>query len=374
MRDEQGTGDMRAVMISAFDAPPAIVEVDARDPGTSDVVVRVQAAGVCRSDLSAARGQYAFSLPMVLGHEGTGVVEAIGSRVTEFAVGDRVIASWVPACGRCFQCVRGRTHLCERQGEVGQVPRVDWDGERGIAMSGLGTMAEFMTVDEASLVKVDTLLPPEQLVLIGCTVTTGVGAVLWTAGVTPGASVAIFGCGGVGLSIVQGAAIAGAAQIIAVDPVALKRRAAQQYGATAAIDPSTGSAVEQILELTSGRGAEFTFEAVGRTTTMRDAFDAVCRGGIVTFVGALPASAALTLPANAARASGKQIRGSNYGSAQVRRDMPRIIALAEAGRLDLGTMVSRQLPLDGIGSAFESMESGDAIRSILVPSLAAVAR
>jgi len=354
-------------MISTFDAPPAIVDVEAMAPGEADVVVRVDAAGVCHSDLSAARGQYPFALPMVLGHEGTGVVEAIGARVTEFGVGDRVIASWVPSCGRCFQCVRSRTHLCERQPEVTRVPRVRWEGAEATAMSGLGTMAEFMTVDEANLVKVETSLPAEHLVLIGCTVTTGVGAALWTAGVTPGSTVAIFGCGGVGLSIVQGAAIAAAAEIVAVDPVELKRKAAQRYGATATIDASAGSAVEQILELTSGHGAEFTFEAVGRTATMRDAFDAACRGGVVTFVGALPASAELALPANEVRASGKEIRGSTYGSAQVRRDMPRLVALAEAGRLNLGTMVSRLLPLDGIGPAFESMESGEAIRSILDP-------
>ena len=243
-------------------------------------------------------------------------------------------------------------------------------GEKITAMVGLGTMAELMTVHEASLVAVQTELPDEQLALIGCGVTTGVGSALFAAQVEPGSSVAVFGCGGVGLSVLQGAKIAGAAELIAVDPAPLKREAALRLGATAVVDPNAVDAVAEVRRLTQGRGAEYTFEVVGSVDLMRTAYDAACRGGVVTFVGALRSDLQITLPANALHADGKRIVGSNYGSAQVRRDMPRIVALAEAGRLDLGAMVSARISLDDANDAFRAMLAGEVIRSVIIPGAA----
>lgn len=211
-------------------------------------------------------------------------------------------------------------------------------------MTGVGSMAELMTVHETKVVRVDTDLPDEQLALVGCAVTTGVGAALWTAGVKAGSTVAIFGCGGVGQAAIQGAHLASAARIIAIDPVPLKREAALRLGATEAVDPLSADAVEQVRELTGGRGAEYTFDVAGRVDTMRQAFEAACLGGTVTFVGGPQSGLELALPANLMRSQGKRILGSHYGSAQIHRDMPRLVKLAEVGRLDIADMVSLNAP------------------------------
>lgn len=358
---------MRAVILEEYDKPLVVSEVEPVALGPHDVRVRVGASGVCHSDLSAQRGQYPFVLPIVLGHEGAGTVEEVGTDVTAFAKGDRIIASWVSSCGACFQCLRGRAHLCETQPELGSRPRVTRDGAELIAMTGLGTMAEVMTVNQANLIKVHTDLTDEQLALIGCGVTTGAGAALWTANVQPGSTVAVFGCGGVGLSAVQGSSIAGAAQIIAVDPFSSKREAALALGATHTVDPGDGDPVQQVRELTDGRGAEYTFEVVGLIETMRQAYHAAAWGGTVTFVGALRPDLELSLPANGLHAEGKRILGSVYGSAQVRTHMPRLVALVEAGRLNVDAMVTSRWGLEQVNEALEAIEAGEAIRSVLIP-------
>ena len=342
-------------------------EVSPLPLGPLDVRVETGASGVCHSDLAYLRGYHPLVTPIVLGHEGAGRVVEVGPQVSGFQVGDRVITSWASFCGKCYQCLAGRGHLCETQASLAAEPRVSRGAEEIIAMTGLGSMAEMMTVNEAKLVRVDTDLPDEQLALIGCGVTTGVGAALWTAKVEPGTSVTVFGCGGVGQAILQGAAIAGAAQIIAVDPFELKRQEALLHGATHVVDPTDGDPVEQIRALTGGRGAEYTFEAVGRLDTMRQTFDAACNGGTVTFVGAPRSDLELPLPANALRSQGKRILGSHYGSAQIRRDMPRLVKLAESGRLDISGMVSRRLPLHEASAAIDAIESGEVIRSVLLP-------
>jgi S-(hydroxymethyl)glutathione dehydrogenase/alcohol dehydrogenase len=253
------------------------------------------------------------------------------------------------------------------QSVLGARPRVTRGDQELIAMTGLGTMAEQMTVNQANLVRVETDLPDEHLALIGCGVTTGAGAAMWTARVEPGTSVAIFGCGGVGLSALQGAYIAGAAQIFAVDPFPAKRAAAMQLGATHVVDPNDGDAVEQVKALTGGRGAEYTFEVVGLLETMRQTYDAAAMGGTVTYVGALRSDVELSLPANGLHADAKRVLGSVYGSAQVRRDMPRLVALAEAGRLNLGAMVTRRVGLDDVNDALAAIDAGETIRSVLIP-------
>src|SRR5881397_240994 len=252
---------MKAAMCLEQDQPLAVEDVTPLDPGPDDVIVRITASGVCHSDLSVING----TLPagkVVLGHEGTGVVEKVGADVTRLAVGDRVIGSFIPACGVCWYCLHGQSNLCAETYSVMFMPRVRRaNGEELQAMTGLGTFAEMMTVSHHSVVKVESDLPDEQLALIGCGVTTGVGAALNTAAVAPGSTVAVFGCGGVGQSVVQGARIAGAARIVAVDPVELKRTSALRLGATDALDPTEGDAVEQIRSLTGGHGVDYAFDA-----------------------------------------------------------------------------------------------------------------
>jgi S-(hydroxymethyl)glutathione dehydrogenase/alcohol dehydrogenase len=336
--------------------------------GAHEIRLETGASGICHSDWFAAHGNYPnLALPMVLGHEGSGTVVDVGADVRRVRRGDRVICTIYPICGNCWQCWNGRTHLCEGTGRVGGMPVLRRDGADIPTLAGLGTMAERMTVNEVNVVKVETDLPAEQLALIGCGVTTGVGSALWAAEVKPGSTVAIWGCGGVGLSILQGARIAGAAEIIAIDPFDSKREAAIQFGATHSVDPTREDAVARVKEITRGRGAEYTFEAVSTLDTMRNAYDAACRGGTVTFVGGLPWDLQFCLPANAIHMEAKRILGSAYGSAQALRDIPRLVALAETGRLDLAGMVSRRIGLADVDAAFAAMERGEVIRSVILP-------
>jgi S-(hydroxymethyl)glutathione dehydrogenase/alcohol dehydrogenase len=301
----------------------------------------------------------------VVGHEGAGTVTEAGPEVTLVRPGDRVVAVFTAACGTCWQCTRGRSHLCERSAELRAASAGRLGGADVPAMGGLGTMAEYMTLHESQAIAVQTSLPDEQLALIGCGVTTGAGASLFAAGVQPGSTVAVVGCGGVGMSAIQGARVAGAAVIIAVDPVAAKRSAAIAFGATTSIDPTAPDALEQLRALTDGRGAEFALEVAGRLDAMRFAYDATCRGGRTVFVGALDRRLELSLPANELHANCKTIVGTSYGNSQVRRDVPRLAALAESGKLDLKLMISKRFPLDEVNAAMSAMEQGDVIRSVL---------
>lgn len=358
---------MRAAVLTEINTPLTVEEVTPLDPGPRDVVVRVKASGVCHSDLSVYHGYIGQPGPMVLGHEGTGVVEAVGPQVTRVKPGDRVIASFIPTCGTCFWCLNDQSNLCSMSGQVSVKPRVRRpDGTEANAMTGLGTFAEAMTVDEASVVTVSTDLPDEQLALIGCGVTTGVGAALNTAGIVPGSSVAVIGCGGVGQSVIQGARIAGAARIIAVDPVEMKRKTSEQLGATDLVDPSAGDPVAQVAELTGGRGADYAFEVIGLAETVQQAYGMARRGGTVIVVGMPRAETQVTFAGFPLFYDEKRILGCLYGSAQVRRDFSRLIGLVETGRLDIGAMVSRRIGLDEVNDAFRAMEAGEVIRSVIV--------
>jgi S-(hydroxymethyl)glutathione dehydrogenase/alcohol dehydrogenase len=358
---------MRAAVLTQINQPMPIEEVTPLDPGRRDVVVRVTASGVCHSDLSIYHGYVGEPGPMVLGHEGTGIVEAVGPDVTSVKAGDRIIATFIPSCGTCWWCLHDQSNLCERSNEVSGTPRVKRsDGSVATAMTGLGTFAEAMTVAEASVVKVETDLPDEQLALIGCGVTTGVGAALNTARIVPGSSVAVIGCGGVGQSVIQGARIAGAGRIIAIDPVELKRKTSEQLGATDLVDPGDGDPVRQVKAITGGRGADYAFEVIGLPETVQQAFATARRGGTVVVVGMPRIESQVTLPGFPLFYDEKKILGCIYGSAQVRRDFARLIGLVETGRLDIGAMVSRRIKLDEVNDAFRAMEAGEVIRSVIV--------
>jgi S-(hydroxymethyl)glutathione dehydrogenase/alcohol dehydrogenase len=357
---------MRAAVFVETGAPLAIENVEPAPPGPKDVIVETGASGVCHSDLSIKNGYVQIMPGTVLGHEGAGRVVEVGSEVSKVRPGDRIIASFIPACGTCWFCLHDHSELCDNEFNVMLTPRgTRSDGSQYSAMTGLGTFAEAMTVHEQSIVKVETELPDEQLALIGCGVTTGVGAALNTAQVHPGATVAVIGCGGVGQAVIQGARIAGASRILAVDPVQLKRKTAEQLGATDLIDPSEGDPVAQVQTATGGRGVDYAFEVIGLPETTLQAYMMVRKGGTAIMVGMTRAEAQVTLPTFDLFFNEKTLKGCKYGSAQVRRDFQRFIDLIETGRLDTSSMVSRTIKLDDVNEAFRAMEAGEVIRSVI---------
>jgi S-(hydroxymethyl)glutathione dehydrogenase/alcohol dehydrogenase len=345
--------------------PLSVEDVTPFDPGANDVIVRITASGVCHSDLSVIDGVMR-SRPAILGHEGTGIVEKVGADVTRVQLGDRVIGSFIPACGVCWYCLQNQSNLCAETVPVMVATRGRRaDGTDLSAFTGLGTFAELMTVSQHSVVKVESDLPNEQLALIGCGVTTGVGAALNTARVEPGSIVAVIGCGGVGQAVIQGARIAGAARIIAIDPVALKRDTALEFGATDVVDPNDADPIEAVRALSGGRGADYAFEVIGTTATIRQAIDTARPGGTAIMVGIPNLASEIALPAMSILQE-KKVLGCVYGSAQVRRDFPRLISLIEQGKLDVGAMVSRTMHLHEVNEAIRAMGAGEVIRSVLV--------
>jgi S-(hydroxymethyl)glutathione dehydrogenase/alcohol dehydrogenase len=353
----------------AYDAGAPLVVEDLPTPqiGPRDVLVRVAASGICHTDLTVMAGRTRIPLPVVPGHEACGTVEAVGDDVRRVRPGDRVLASVSPACGACWWCLEGMSNHCERGPVALRTPRFRLaDGRTATAVCGCGSFAEAMVVDEATVVGVHTDLPDEQLALLGCGVTTGMGAALFTAGVGPGSSVAVIGCGGVGQSVVQGARIAGAGRIVAVDLSAARRAVALQLGATHAVDPGAGDPVAQVHELTSGRGVDHSFEVVGHPDLMAQAFAMARVEGTVTLVGMPATDAELRLPAVAAVFSGKRISGSPVGGAQVLRDIPRFVRLAEAGLLRLDALVSERITLDEVNRGIESLASAEGMRTVIV--------
>ncbi len=358
---------MRAGVFIGVDEPLSIEDVEILPPGPTDVVVAIDGSGVCHTEAAIMHGHLPYPAPAILGHEVTGLVVEAGPSVTSIRAGDRVISAGIPACGQCFHCVRAESHLCDQtflRPSPARARRAN--GSTAVSFADLGGFAEMMTVSQDSVVVVQSDLPAEQLALIGCAVTTGVGAALNTARVTPGSTVVVVGCGGVGQCVVQGARIAGAAHIIAVDPVASKRAFAAAQGATATIDPADGDVVEQVKSLTAGRGADYAFEVVGRADTFVATYNCARRGGIVIMVGMPPVTETVSLPAMSLFIDAKEIRSSNLGSSQIRYDIPRLVSLAEAGRLDLASMVSRRIGIDDLNDAFRAMDSGEVIRSVIV--------
>jgi S-(hydroxymethyl)glutathione dehydrogenase/alcohol dehydrogenase len=344
----------------------SIENVEPSPPGPRDVVVQLGASGVCHSDLSLKNGYVGIMPGTILGHEGAGTVLEVGKEVTKVKPGDKIVAAFIPACGECWFCLHDQSHLCDNEINVMMSMRGNRpDGTQYMAMTGLGTFAEAMTCNEQSIVKVNTSVPDEQLALIGCGVTTGVGAALNTAEVQPGTTVAVIGCGGVGQAVIQGARIAGAARIIAVDPVEMKRKTAEQNGATDFVDPNEGDPVAQVQQLTSGRGVDYAFEVIGLPETTLQAYNMIRKGGTAVMVGMTRAEAQVTLPTFDLFFNEKTLKGCKYGSGQVRRDFQRFADLIETGRLDTKDMVSRTIKLDEVNDAFAAMEKGEVIRSVI---------
>lgn len=358
---------MRAAVFRGIGKPLAIEEVLVDAPGPREVLVRTAAAGVCHSEMHFLNGSYPCPTPIVLGHEAAGVVEAVGAEVRHVVPGDHVITCVSIFCGSCAACLSGRPHLCSKQGvtrSAGQPPRLRQKEGPIHQFMELSCFGEQMLVHENAVVKITREIPLEKAALIGCGVTTGMGAVLNTARVQPGSTVAVVGCGGIGLNAVQGARIAGAARIIAVDRVAGKLELARRFGATDAVNAAAVDPVQAVQELTQG-GVDFSFEAIGLKQTAEQCFSMLKPGGTATVIGMIPMGTKIELH-GVELLMEKKIQGSNMGSNRFRLDMPYYVNLYLQGRLNLDDLLSQRLALAEINRGFELLEHGDVARSVVV--------
>lgn len=347
----------------------SVEEIRLDPPKAGEIRVKMGATGVCHSDLSVINGVLPLPPPIVLGHEGAGTVTELGEGVQGLEVGDHVVLSFIPCCGVCDECKHLRPVFCtagEAAGKMldGTARAHLGDTELGV-MQFLGCMAEEAVVPATAAVKVPEDIPFDKAALVGCGVMTGVGAAINTARVLPGSTCVVFGCGGVGLSIIQGCRLAGAARIIAVDVLDNKLEMAKQFGATDGINGSDGLAVMKIMELT-GSGADYAFEAVGSPALMEATYNAVRRGGTAVLVGAGPLTESFPVNALMGSLSGKTLKGSLYGDANPPADFPRLLSLYRQGKLDLDGMVSHTYSIDDAPQAFADMEKGVNARGVIV--------
>jgi len=360
---------MKAAVMRANDAPLEIEDVRLDDPGPGEVLVKIAASGICHSDLTAIEGGLPVPSPCILGHEPAGVVEAVGQGVTDFQAGDHVIGCLTAWCGVCKFCTGGRPYLCLTQLEgrpQGAKSRLAAaNGDPIFQFANLSSFAEKMLCPERSLVKIRDDMPLDRAALIGCGVTTGLGAVLNTVRVPAGASVAIIGCGGVGLSALQGARIIGAGQIIAIDAQAWKLDLARTLGATACVDATSGDPIGAVHEITDA-GADFVFECIGLVSTVQQAVAMTGRGGTTVLVGVLPFGQLVPISTTDLTLQEKRITGSYMGSNRFRFDMPKYVDFYLDGRLRLDEIISSRLALDQVNAAFDRMRKGEAARQVIV--------
>ena len=338
-------------------------DVGLTDLGPGEVHLKVVSSGVCHSDVSAQNGTIPSGTPCVLGHEGAGIVLEVGPGVTDLEAGDHAIVSFVPACRLCKACLRGQANLCETMIAMAITPHFVIDGKKVSGMTGCGTFAEEMILPQAAVIKVDEDIPLNVVSLIGCGVTTGVGAAINTAKITPGSSVVVIGCGGVGISAIQGARIAGAAEIVAVDTLPRKLEMAKRFGATHGVTPEELEGAK--LEVTGGEGFDYALECVGNPKTIRATYDVIRRGGTAVVVGVGRLEQKIEFSAFELFYGEKTLKGSMYGSANVRVDFPRLLRLWKQGKLDLEGMISRRIALDDVNDAFRAMQAGEVIRSVI---------
>lgn len=355
----------------AESAPLVIEDLEVDAPQAGEVLVELVGAGLCHSDLSTINGSRPRPVPMVLGHEASGIVREVGPGVAELKVDDPVVFSYVPTCGRCICCATGRPALCENGAAsnvagtlLGGGIRFHKGSTRMLHHLGVSAFSQFTVAAQESLIRIDPAIPLEKAALFGCAILTGVGAVANTARVSPGEPVAIFGLGGVGLSTVMGAKLAGASPIIAVDTLGSKRELARQVGATHTLDGKSSDVVKTILELTAG-GVAFAFEAVGSATVLANAYASVRRGGTAISIGLPHPREQLSIQALSLAGQEKGIRGSYMGSSVPRRDIPRLIALYLAGQLPIDLLLSPSIALEEINTGFDRLADGSAIRQLV---------
>ena len=365
---------VKAAVMTGIDLPLEIrddVEVEA--PRAGEIKIRMGASGVCHSDLSMSNGTMMAAAPIVLGHEGAGVVEEVGEGVTNLAPGDHVVVSWVPQCGDCFFCNRDQGYLCENAnaalatgGLLDGTTRFTSQGAPLFQMAASGTFSEVSIIPAIGAVKIPNDLDMKVAALIGCGVLTGTGAAMNTANIAKGDTVAVVGCGGVGLNVIQGARIAGAGEIIAIDMNETKLQMAKEFGATATVNASQSDAVSQVMEMTGQRGADVAFEVIGLQQTIDQTITMTRRGGQAILVGVPKMDAMVTLPAFfGVVLAEKTIKGCWYGSSNVQKDVPKLIDLYKKGELKLDELISRTITLDQVNEAFDAMKTGEVARSVI---------
>ncbi|WP_018681129.1 alcohol dehydrogenase catalytic domain-containing protein [Actinokineospora enzanensis] len=356
---------VRAAVLRAQGEPLEVVDIEVPDPGPGQVRVRLVAAGVCHSDLSLADGTLRQPVPAVLGHEGAGVVVAVGDGVTRVAPGDHVVLNWAPPCRECWFCETGEPYLCAHAADAAGVPHATLlDGTPVYPGLGTGAFAEETIVSERAAVRIPEEIPLAQAAVLGCAVLTGAGAVLNTAGVRAGQSVVVVGVGGVGLSVLQAARVAGAGPIIAIDQHAEKEEPARAHGATDFL-LSSGGTVKAVRGLTDGRGADVSFECVGLPVTIRMAWSASRRGGHVVVVGVGSAMQMVEFSALELYFFGRTLTGCQYGSSDPDVDVPRLLDLIADGRLDVAGLVTDEIGLGGIEDAFDRLRAGKGGRTLV---------
>jgi S-(hydroxymethyl)glutathione dehydrogenase / alcohol dehydrogenase len=365
---------VRAVVFAGPDVPVEVTDVELAPPGPGEVRVKIAAAGVCHSDLHVRRGEWQPPVPLVMGHEGSGIVTALGPGVLGLAEGDHVVLSWVAPCGQCRYCRAGREARCQVAATLvapgGTLPdgtsRLSRDGETVYHYLGVSSFAEEAVVPASGAIKVRDDAPLEVIALVGCAVATGVGAVTNTAAVEPGTQVAVIGCGGVGLSVIQGARLAGAERIVAMDLVATKLALAARLGATDVIDVSGADAVQALRDLIPD-GVDYAFDAIGRTSTTEQAISMLGLGGAAVLVGLPPTGARASFEPLVLAEADQRILGSNYGSVRPAIDIPALVDRYMDGQLSLDELVSSRRPLETASASLDDLEAGLALRTLLIP-------
>ena len=359
---------MKAAILREANAPMRIEDVVITDPGPREVLVRLAAVGVCHSDLHIALGDLPHPLPAILGHEAAGIVERVGAQVTAVQPGDHVILSLTFPCGHCDQCDGGNGNRCANPDAMrgaGQPPRIHVGGEAINQFMNMGAFAEAILVHESGCVAIRKDMPLDRACLIGCGVATGFGAVIRSASLRAGESIAVIGCGGVGLAAINGAAVAGAGRIIAIDRLPVKLAMAERFGATDIIDATGGGVVETVMSLTGGKGVDHAIEAIGRKDTIEDAFNMLAKGGLATVLGAGKRDTIVEIPALALLRE-KRLQGSMMGGLRTGIDIPRYVDLYMQGKLKLDALISRRRPLSEINEAFDELRTGEIARSVIV--------
>jgi NDMA-dependent alcohol dehydrogenase len=362
----------KAAVATAVGSPLEIMDLDLADPKEGEIRIELGASGVCHSDLSVTNGTLPLALPAVLGHEGAGTVVQVGDGVDNLKVGDRIVVSWVPQCGKCYTCLHDQGEICEvgsvaamSGGMLDMTPRFTNAGAPVFQMAAAGTFSEETVIPAIGAVKLDTDIKIDAAALIGCGVLTGFGAAVNTASIRKGDTVAVVGCGGVGLNVIQGAKHAGAERIIAIDMVDGKLARAEKFGATTLVNASADP-VAQVMELSGGRGADVAFEVIGLGPTIEQTFQMTRRGGQAIIVGVPAFDVTMTItPAMDLLFQEKQIRGSWYGSSNVHRDVPMLAKLYQEGKLLLDELISAEIELSQVNEALDNMGSGEIARSVI---------
>jgi S-(hydroxymethyl)glutathione dehydrogenase/alcohol dehydrogenase len=361
---------IKAAVLYEPQTPLVVETLDLDDPKEGEVLVRLVSAGVCHSDYHVMKGEWKSPLPMVLGHEAAGVVEKVGPGVNMSKPGDHVILNFRPNCGWCRYCTVGRPVLCNgadtaRWTLFDGTVRLHKGNQDIYHFARTASFAEYVVVPQSGAVPVRDDMPLDKACLVGCSVMTGVGSVINTAKVEPGSSVMVIGCGGVGLNVIQGAVLAGAGRIIAVDVLENKLAYAQQFGATDIIDASHGDTVARVRDLTDG-GVDYAFEAIGNSRTILQAYESTRPGGVTTVVGMAPEDDEVSINALSLPRTEKVIMGSWYGSARPWVDLPKMVDLYLSGKIQVDSLISRTYPLDEINTAYDALGKGEVARSILL--------